>query len=209
MEEFMNRLNIRRLSIGVALGLATMASTAAAQTWSASMNGANEFPANGSAGTGFALLSFDGLTNVLTITGSFSGLTGTTTSAHVHCCLNPVQPENVGVATTTPSFVGFPLGVTGGSFEIFLDLTQASSYRAGFITESGGTTGGAQARLLQGFNDGTAYFNIHSSFAPGGEIRGAVTTVPEPSTVLLMAGGLVAVGVMARRRRGVPSAPRA
>jgi hypothetical protein len=34
-------------------------------------------------------------------------------------------------------------------------------------------------------------------------IRGFVTTVPEPSTYLLMASGLAAIGMMARRRRQV------
>jgi len=206
----MNRFRMHYLGTAIALGLASISTTMAAQTWSATMNGANEAPPNASGGTGFALLSYSNMTNLLTITGSFSGLTSGTTSAHLHCCTSVAgAAENVGVATTTPSFVGFPLGVTGGAFDLSLNLTLASSYRAGFITESGGTTESARARLLQGLDAGKVYFNIHTSTYGGGEIRGVVTTVPEPSTVILLASGLVAVGVMARRRREALSAPRA
>ncbi len=203
----MNRFHMRGLGAGIALGLASLSTAAAAQTWSATMNGANEAPPNASAGTGFALLTLAG--NTLTITGSFSGLTGTTSAAHLHCCTASALTGTVGVATITPAFTGFPLTVTGGSFILPLDLTSPSSYNAAFVTNNGGTTAGAQARLIQGFNDGTVYFNIHTTSFAGGEIRGFVTTVPEPSTVILLAGGLAAVGVMARRRRGVLSAPRA
>uniref|UniRef100_UPI00398327CB CHRD domain-containing protein n=1 Tax=Gemmatimonas sp. TaxID=1962908 RepID=UPI00398327CB len=125
------------------------------------------------------------------------------------CCTATALTGTAGVATTTPSFVGFPLSVTGGSIDLVLDLTATASYSPAFIASSGGTIGLAQARLLQGFSNGNAYFNIHSSSFLGGEIRGFVTTVPEPSTVILLASGLVAVGGMARRRRGVLSAPHA
>ncbi len=199
----MTRLNTRGLGAGVALGLASLSTTAVAQTWNATMNGAKEAPSNTSGGTGFALLTYNNLTNLLTITGSFSGLTGTTSSAHLHCCTATALTGTVGVATTTPSFVGFPLNVTGGSFNLVLDLTFTSSYNPAFVTLSGGTLVAAGARLIQGLNDGTAYFNIHTTQFAGGEIRSFVTTVPEPSTVVLLAGGLAGVGFMARRRRGV------
>jgi hypothetical protein len=50
--------------------------------------------------------------------------------------------------------------------------------------------------------DGMAYFNIHSSFAGGGEIRGflQLVTAPEPGMLALFGLAAVAVG-FARRRR--------
>uniref|UniRef100_UPI0039838820 CHRD domain-containing protein n=1 Tax=Gemmatimonas sp. TaxID=1962908 RepID=UPI0039838820 len=117
----MNRFRMPYVSAAITLALASLSTTAAAQTWSATMNGANEAPPNASAGTGFALLSLAG--NTLTIVGSFSGLTGTTTAAHLHCCTATALTGTAGVATTTPSFVGFPLSVTGGSIDLVLDLT--------------------------------------------------------------------------------------
>jgi len=44
---------------------------------------------------------------------TFSGSEANTTASHIHCCLppSPFDPINIGVATTTPTFPGFPLGV--------------------------------------------------------------------------------------------------
>ena len=93
-----------------------------------------------------------------------------TTAAHIHCCISP--PGNTGVATTTPTFPGFPLGVTSGSYSRTFDMTAASSYNPAFVTAHGGTTAGAAAALLAGLQAGQAYLNIHTTMFPGGEIRG-------------------------------------
>lgn len=46
-----------------------------------------------------------------------------------------------------------------------------------------------------------AYINFHTTQFGGGEVRGTLVVVPEPSTVVLMAGGLLAVGLVGRSRR--------
>jgi hypothetical protein len=78
---------------------------------------------------------------------------------------------NAGVATTTPSFPGFPAGVTSGSYDMTFDMTLASSYNASYVTANGGTPASAFAALKAALNNGTAYFNIHTTMYPGGEIR--------------------------------------
>ena len=47
-----------------------------------------------------------------------------------------------------------------------------------------------------------AYINFHTVQFPGGEIRGNILVVPEPSSyAMLLTGGLVLVGFAARRKR--------
>ena len=69
---------------------------------------------------------------------TFSGLTSGTTASHIHCCVASGLPGNLIVATTTPTFTGFPSGVTSGSYDNTFDLTLASSYNPVFIADEGG-----------------------------------------------------------------------
>jgi hypothetical protein len=137
------------------------------------LSGINESPSNASPGTGVALVTYDPDTSMMRVQATFSGLTldgvGTTAS-HIHCCVVSSSP-NAGVATMTPSFVDFPLGVRSGTYDHTFDMTLAASYSAAFIAAQGGSVGAAQGALLAGLANGTAYFNIHSSIYPGGEIR--------------------------------------
>ena len=81
------------------------------------------------------------------------------------------------------------------------DLTDAGTYNAAFVTGNGGTLESALDVLLQGIADGKAYFNIHSTAYGGGEIRGFLTLVPEPAAGSLLLTGLLAAGIVRRRRR--------
>jgi len=125
----------------------------------------------------------------------FSGLTGTTTASHIHCCTAVPLTGTTGVATTTPFFTGFPIGVTSGSYNNTFDLTLASSYNSAYITANGGTTATAEAALLSGIALGKAYLNVHSTTFGGGEIRGFLVLAPEPATFGLM--GLALAGLLA------------
>lgn len=149
-------------------------------------------------GTGSATVTIDDLLNTMRVEADFSGLLGTTTAAHIHCCAPP--GINAGVATTTPTFTGFPGGVSSGSYDHTFDLTLASSYNAAFITANGGTVSGAFAALFQGLRAGDAYFNVHTTNSPGGEIRGQLSYVPEPATWALMIAGFGMAGVALRRK---------
>jgi hypothetical protein len=115
-------------------------------------------------------VTWNTLTNEMTVDVTFSGLTTPTTAAHIHCCVTP--PGNTGVATTVPTFTGFPLGVTSGTYTHAFDMTSAASYNPAFVTANGGTVAGAEAALLAGLEAGQAYLNIHTTMFPGGEIRG-------------------------------------
>ena len=192
-------IGVGALSI-LALGLAPAAHAVPVSfTVEAVLSGLNENPVNASPGSGFAEVDVDTVAHTMRVRVTFSDLVGPTTAAHIHCCVAP--PANVMVATTTPNFAGFPLGVTSGTYDNTLDLTLASSYNPAFITAHGGLAG-AETDLVLGLFEGTAYLNVHSQTFPGGEIRGFLTLVPEPALVALFAFAAAAVaGTGARRRR--------
>jgi hypothetical protein len=69
--------------------------------------------------------------------------------------------------------------------------------------EGNGTTLAAQ---LDNILNNRSYINFHTIQFTGGEIRGNILVVPEPSSfALLAAGGLVLVGYRARRKARIPA----
>jgi hypothetical protein len=158
--------------------------------FNAFLSGGAESPPNASPATGSAFVSFDTVTHMMFVSATFSGLVGNTMAAHIHCCVPPPFTGTAGVATQTPSFPGFPLGVTAGSFSNTYDMTLASSYNTAFINANGGNVASAEAALIGGMVAGATYFNIHTTVFPGGEIRGFLS-VPEPSTVVFLGVGLL------------------
>jgi len=168
----------------------------------ATLLGSSEVPANASPGTGFATVIYDSGAHTMDVNVIFSGLLGTTTASHIHCCGS--SSANFPVATQVPTFSGFPLGVTAGSYSHLFDMTQEASYNPTFFSLHGGTAASAEFALLTGMTAGNTYFNIHTQVFPGGAIRGTLIqqTVPEPSTLALLGLSVAAQGVTSRRRMG-------
>jgi len=169
--------------------------------FTALLSGANEVPPNASPGTGVINIAIDDVAHTMFLDVTFSGLLGNTTAAHIHCCTAVPLTGTAGVATTTPTFPGFPAGVTSGSYNATFNLLDASSYNAGFITNNGGTPSSAEVALLAGMVSGRSYFNLHSTAFPGGEIRGFLVAVPEPGGIALFGLGTACLIAFMRRRR--------
>ena len=178
---------IQRLVPRAVLALSTLAALAASSpahaapvTYTASLLGVNESPANASPGVGTAVVETDAVAHTMHVHVEFDGLIGNTTASHIHAATVVAGTGTAGVATTTPTFAGFPLGVTSGTYDIVLDMTMTSSYNPAYVTAHGGTTVQAEFDLFQGISAGKAYLNVHSSAFPGGEIRGFLEPVAVP-----------------------------
>jgi hypothetical protein len=185
------------LAAGAAL--AGTPASAAVHVFNAVLAGGNERPAAATPGTGFATVTLDDVANTMRVQVDFSGLLGSTLASHIHCC----QPfgTNAGVATTVPTFAGFPLGVTSGSYDQTFDMALASSFNPAFVTAHGGTVDQARADLFVGIAATQAYLNVHTDLFPRGEIRGQLfARVPEPASWALMIAGFGLLGGALRSR---------
>jgi len=89
-------------------------------TFKATMNGANEVPANASTATGTATLSFDTLTKIFTLSVVYTGVVGT--NGHIH---KAAAGTNGSVIFPFSSFAS-PISYTSAA----LDATQESDLKA-------------------------------------------------------------------------------
>ncbi|MBS0195197.1 MAG: CHRD domain-containing protein [Planctomycetes bacterium] len=193
MQTIFNHSRFAVCALALAAGTAAQASITVFNT---TLSGGIEVPPNNSMGTGTGEMRYDDVAHTLRILITFSGLTGNTTACHIHSATALPGSGTAGVATPTPTFPGFPGGVTSGSYDNTLNLTLASSYNPAFLTARGGSVAAAESFLINSMRNNTAYLNIHTTFAGGGEIRGFI---PAPGAAAVLGlGGLLAVG---RRRR--------
>lgn len=190
------------LALLAAVVLQAPAAHAATMTFGGVLSGANESPANNSPAAGTVEVLLDPAAETIQIIASFFGLTTPDVAAHIHCCA-PLG-TNVGVATTLPSFAGFPLGVTEGTYlSPLFSLEDPTFYNPAFVTQEGGLAQ-AETGLIAGIENEQTYFNIHTPQFPGGEIQAQLSPggVPEPSTWAMMLVGLAGLGYAAFRRNG-------
>jgi len=188
-------LRLAAVSLSIAMGMLVPSQSRALTT----VYTATLAPVGGGAtGSGSAQVDWDDVAHTMRVQAAFSGLSGLTSASHIHA---PASGGGSEIATQAPSFLGFPLGVQAGSYDMTFDTTLPTTYNPQYIVDWGGTTAGAEAALKAALDGGTAYFNIHTSNFPNGEIQGFLTAVPEPATGALVALGFAGIAIAARRRR--------
>jgi hypothetical protein len=144
----------------------------------------NENPAASGTATGGELLggiTFDNVSNVLTINvgwgtaNGFTNLTGNATAGHLHGAAG--FAANAGVQYPLDAVAGWNPSATAGGFNGTITILAAD---------------------LPSLLGGQLYINVHTSANPGGEIRGNLVQVPEPSASVM---GLATLGLLTQRRR--------
>ncbi len=108
----------------------------------ATINGANEVPANASKATGFANATFDKINKILSLSVIYTGITPL--AMHIHKA---------------------PAGVNG---PVIIDLSTPGSPFPAHVQLNRKLTAGQEDSLIRNL----LYVNIHSAAFPGGEIRG-------------------------------------
>lgn len=139
----------------------------------ADLDGAQEVPPRVTPATGFAEVTYDDVSNLLSWDITFQDLLAPATAAHFH---------NAPFGVNGPVVV--PIGGLAG-------LTAGNVLGSGILLEAL-----EPALLAENF-----YINIHTSVFPGGEIRGQVLRAPEAASLMLLAlGGLGLLACRPRRR---------
>lgn len=161
---------VRSVLLGAIIAplVCAMPALAGIRTYEFTMDGLQENPPVATPATGDCTVTLDDVSFAVNLNCTFSGLIGTANNAHIH-----------GLA---------PVGTNTGVI-LPLSFTAATS---GTITGNGILS----AVNAQGMIDGLTYVNLHSTFRPGGEIRGQI--VPEPTSLMML--GLGSLIVMRRRR---------
>ena len=136
-------------------------------------------------GSGSGTLTLNTTLDTLTFNNiMFAGLSAPSTAGHIH---GPAAP---GVSTGVLYPLGgtfFTLGTTSGSINGTLQL----------LTGTGGFDLPTQITQLE---SSLWYINIHDSVFLGGEIRGQILPVPEPSALPLLGIGVCGLWLLLRRR---------
>jgi CHRD domain len=141
------------------------------------MKGFEEAPAVISGASGLLELDINDAAGSIAYELTYQGLEGTVTQAHIHIgqknvsggiaiwlCQTAANPAPAAVAAATPQCPGPNAGTVAGT----LNATSVIGPTAQAVPV------GAFADVIKAIRAGKAYGNVHSTAAPGGEVRGQI-----------------------------------
>lgn len=174
----------------VVFGLASvpMHASATTKTFSFNLDGTQEVPATTSFAAGSAQITIDDVLGLITFYAVAFNLDSDPFAAHIH---NGAAGTNGAVVYDLGGNIDSASLVTIGPISVPGSLSFAGVSKAIDI-------GVAEAINA---SPSSYYMNIHTNSNPGGEIRGQLAPIPEPSSMLLFGAGLAVFGLMISRRR--------
>ena len=178
----------RLAPLALALSLTAGAASALTQVYSFNLNAQQEVPTNASRAAGSMQITIDDTTNVISYQFTGFNLVGTFSAAHIHRALAGVNGSVVYNLVTAADYSGL---VTFGPTSIANSWALLGQNETNMVAGLGS---------LINATPWNYYVNVHTSAFGGGEIRGQLAPIPEPSTYAMFAAGLGVVGLMWRRR---------
>ena len=177
-------LSVAMLAAGLAL---PMVSGAVTKVYTLNLDSSQEVPANLSPAVGSAQITVNDTADTISFVLTAFTLQGTFANAHIHGQAMP--GSNAGVVFDLLTNADAMGQVMVGSFAIPNSYALVGSNKATTFADAINAA------------PWMFYVNLHTSAFPGGEIRGQLAPVPEPSTYAMLLGGLAVVGFLASRRR--------
>lgn len=152
-------------------------------------NGVSAAAAAGSGGEILGGITFDDVSLIMSIkvgwgaTNGFTNLTGPAAAGHIHGPTGAAPPasfaQSVGVKYPLDSVAGWNPSASAGGFNGNVTILPAD---------------------VAGLMQGRFYVNVHTTLNGGGEIRGSLIPVPEPSVSLMAASASLGLLTLRRRR---------
>jgi CHRD domain len=158
-----------RQIIVVLVGLLTFVSPGAAEMtqFKADLTGSDEVPPNQASGTGRVTATYDTATKILSWNGSYSGLTGPATAAHIH------GPAAAGANARLVVWISENIGQCNRGECVSKADAKTPPMASPF--QGSAQLNDAQVSELMA---GMFYVNIHTHAYPAGEIRGQLVKAP-------------------------------
>jgi hypothetical protein len=156
---------------------------------------------------GFATFDLNAAMTAMTFTATITGIdingsqsadtNDNLVAAHIHASPTVTPTTNAGVVW---GFFGSPFNDNNPNDVVITPLATGVGFTISGKWDAPEGNGTTLADQLPNILSGHSYINFHTNQFTGGEIRGNIAVIPEPSTMALLGLGCAAVALLGRRR---------